>query len=490
MGQISNSLSDTLISSYGNIHHHRGKYIQSALVPLGASNIAQTLPPSPLSKDVPSHDSAVVPASIFAMDVPPPFTECKLPKPDERLADTCQLAYCLGVLRASSLPDDVLEPHARTWLHITEANEDEKDRLTTMATDVVRAFTRDELKDTKAVAEVICLAPVLESQYFRFLLKQFVDGIEYSGLLDTHSLEGLAQVLQGAAPSSIDADDLVRILKLLSARLQGTHKQSPDHRYQLTLAVSHVLDAMADSNVKGLDRVDLHAPLSSYLQDLQASKDPYLVYQAAYAFQALQCVPDNETPWQATVRRTGKVVKGVSGLVSAVKGLDVNGFIEGLGQLQGGLEEVFKVAKIGYDGVSSLVESGQGFLESLQEGLSFSRKRAWYPALRATDTLLQNGELAKFKTLVCKAPCRRELAFQWGVCQRLGNLAADPLWDADSRQGAVAFLGEIYRNDTLWGQEAQVKQCILDILMQLASETGSAMQGMCKAAIHTIVWRC
>ncbi|KAF9349468.1 hypothetical protein BGX26_012239 [Mortierella sp. AD094] len=525
--------SEKALKSYNLADKLRGKSIQGAPAPLGASNVAQALPPSPPSKNVllrgnsplhpvapivarsppslpstdvpvlrstpvppvapsttlpvsplpssnaiPSRDSTVVLECIFAKDIPPPVSVCKLPEADERLADTRQLAYCLGILQASPLPDDALDLPARTWLEVTEKNPDEQERLKTMATDLIRAFTRDELKDTKAIAEVVCLAPVLEEGDFRIVLSQFVNGIEKSILLDVHTLEGLAQLIQSAAPGYIDSDDLVKILRILSIRLQETHQQSLRHIYQLTLTVSHILDAMADSDIKGLKREELHAPLSGYLHLLQASDDPYLVYQAAYAFQALQYIPDNETPWQATLRRTEKVVKDVSGLVSAVKTLDIHGFITTLGNIQEGLagaKSTLKLAKNAYEGVSGLAKSGQGLLDSLKEGFSLLHKRAWYPALRGTDTLLRNGELAKFKTLVYDTPCCRDLAFQWGVCQHLGNLAADPLWDTDSRQGAVAFLGEIYRDDAVWGQEAQVKQCILNILMQLASISGSAM---------------
>ncbi|KAG0195985.1 Transducin (beta)-like 1 X-linked receptor 1, partial [Mortierella sp. GBA30] len=107
----------------------------------------------------------------------------------------------------------------------------------------------------------------------------------------------------------------------------------------------------------------------------------------------------------------------------------------------------------------------------VKNGLSFSHKRTWYAALRGADTLIQNGELTKFKTLVCEAPCRRDLAFQWGVCQRLGHLAADPVSDDVSRKDAIAFLGEMYWNDEEWGQEPRIKQCVLDILLQLSHST-------------------
>ena len=247
--------------------------------------------------------------------------------------------------------------------------------------------------------------------------------------------------------------------------------------HQLTLAVSHVLDAMADTKVTGLDRETLHEPLSTYLKDLKESEDPYLVYQAAYAFQALLWVPDDETTWQAAMRHTGKVIQGVSGVVSAVRGLDINKFIDGLGDIQKGFEGAFKAVEIikhAYDGVTSLAQSGQGLLESLKEGFSFERKRDWYSALRGADTLIRDGELATLKTLVCEAPCRLDPAFQWGVCQRLGEMAANPVWDVDIRRSAIEFLGEIYKNDDEWGQYPSVKQWVLNILMQLAStsETG------------------
>ncbi|KAK3810998.1 MAG: WD40-repeat-containing domain protein [Benniella sp.] len=229
---------------------------------------------------------------------------------------------------------------------------------------------------------------------------------------------------------------------------------------------------MADASVQGLNRETIHEPLSAYLDGLKQSSDPYLVYQAAYAYQALMCVPDDESLWQATLRRTGKVIQGVSGLVSAVKGLDLNGFIEGLGKIQEGLagaSEIVRVVKTAYEGAVSLRESGQGFLDCLQEGLSFNRKCTWYTALRGADTLVREGSFVEFRQLVCEAPCRRDVAFQWGVCQRLGEIAANSEWNDETRQSAIVFLGEIYRDDLAWGDHTIVKQWTLNVLVQLTS---------------------
>ncbi|KAF9180813.1 hypothetical protein BGZ51_005886 [Haplosporangium sp. Z 767] len=440
---------------------------------------AKTLHTTTLNKGNRVHDAAPIPPNIFPEDICPPNVEWKFPESDERLHDTPQLVSCLSLLQASPLPDDALEPPVRKWLEDTEKNVDEKERLERLATDLICAFIRDDLKNEKTVAEVLCLAPVLKKEDFKFLLTHFVNSIKQSSLLDISSLGGLAQLIQGASPGYIDADDLVKILGYVSIRLQETHEQSPDHIFQLAATVSHVLDAMADAKVTGLKRVELHEPLLAFLKKLQDNSDPHLVYQAAYAFQALQRVPDDESLWQATVRRTTKVMSGFSGLVCAVKGLDLNGFIEGLGDIQEGLEGAFQIigtVASAYKDASSLATSGEEFWQSLKEGFSFERKRPWYLALRGADTLLQGGELAKFRTLVCEAPCRRDPAFQWGICQRLGNLAVNPLWDTDPRRDAVLFLGEIYRNDAVWGQRAQIKQYILEILQQLSSPAGGSFQ--------------
>jgi hypothetical protein len=389
--------------------------------------------------------------SVFTKDYPPLPYPCKLPGPNERLINTQQLALCLHLLQSLPLSDyDVLTPSARTWLTVTEKNSEEQERLKAIAAGLISAYSRNEVKGSKVTAEVVCLAPFLEKEDYRILLSQLVNGIEGSLLLDIRALEGLVQLLQGASPGYLDADDLVKILRLLSNRLQETHGKSPQHVYKLTATIAQVLDAMVDCNVVGLDRVNLHEPLLSYLEALKSNRDPYMVFQAAYAYQALLFIPDNENNWQAALRRSG-------GLLSVRQGR------------VGGLS--------GYKGVKALMESGQSLQDALKTSNSFSQKRDWYPLLRGIDYLLRNGELIKFKTLVCGAPCRRDLAFLWGVCQGLGDLASDSRWETDARQGAIAFLGEIYKNDAEWGQEPQIKQCILDILLRLASVSGVVDQG-------------
>jgi hypothetical protein len=170
----------------------------------------------------------------------------------------------------------------------------------------------------------------------------------------------------------------------------------------------------------------------------------------------------------------------VAGLVSAVKGLDLNGFMDGLKDIQKGVSGaagVLKLTKSTLDGVKSLADGGKDFVECMKEGLGVKCKLTWYPALRGAESLLRSGQLSNFKRLICEAPCRLDPVFQWGVCQLLGEVATDPTWDAKTRESALMFLGEMYSNRTVWGDQKNVQEWILVILMKLGSTGGNDIQG-------------
>src|SRR5690349_15913116 len=98
------------------------------------------------SKQKQRRDIATIPAHIFVENVRPPAIEYRLPGSDERLTNTPQLAYCLYLLTSDRSHDDTLDPATRSWLNTTKKDLDEQDRLKTMATEVIKAFKRDELK--------------------------------------------------------------------------------------------------------------------------------------------------------------------------------------------------------------------------------------------------------------------------------------------------------------------------------------------------------
>ncbi|KAF9435370.1 hypothetical protein BGZ76_006434 [Entomortierella beljakovae] len=435
--------------------------------------------PLNIAVDTPAQSEEVseTACSVFGHNITPPITRYTLPETAKQITSTPQLAYCLSLLNPLLVSKEELTESEYSWTVAKFNDPDEKEQFLTMATDIIRAFVRDELKKPNVVAEVVSLAAVLDQDDYRKLLQAFIDGINQSLLLEIHLLDGLAQLIRNAGPGYIDADDFVKILELLNSCLKDTHQQSTGYIYRLTLTISQVLDSMVDSQVQDLCREQLHEPLSDYLRVLQSSSDPYLIYQASYAYQALQYIPDDETILQAMVRRTGKVVRGVSGVVSAVKAMDVVCFIDGLREIQGGLSGMgtaLSLTKDAYNNSKVSADSRGGFIASLKEDLKNIRRSAWYPLLRGLDRLIQEGRFVEFEKLVREAPCRYNPAFQWGLGQRLGEIAASTIWPDSTRKSAVTFMRELSM-DATWNQQPDVKQWILCIVNWLADLTNDTI---------------
>ncbi|KAG0275145.1 WD_REPEATS_REGION domain-containing protein [Linnemannia exigua] len=461
-------------------------------VPLGASNHVQqdqnnqrpvTIPTAQVHHDTqpipvkPNSPKAkvVTPApkvnlfhvDIFTKNVPKPKAQTTWPRVGARIETTSQLVLCATLLPKDSADDvDVSDD-----MDVPERVSDEKafkdapadwvmameqplkqDLIRTLAEGTVDEFIKDATKNSDTVAEAVLLAPVLGHEYYRNLLDHTIIKFESSPLLDLISLQGLVQVVQSAAPGFLEADDLRRILGIIRERLLSTLQQSTEYVFHLTVAVSRILDVMADNKVSGLER---------------DSEDPFLMYQASYAFQALQYVPHDESNLQVAAKNVAIVVESVvkiSGLLKLDFGEFYNG-VKGLGAAAGILIESVKT---GYEGVCSLIEGGRGVLDSLKEGLGTGHRRQWYLAIRQAEIFKREGCLAELNRLICEAPCRRDPFFQWGICQLLGDLAADSDWDVEKRQQAADFLLALLKDDADWGQDLSVKTWTKTLLERLS----------------------
>ncbi|KAF9274747.1 hypothetical protein BGZ88_002814, partial [Linnemannia elongata] len=396
-----------------------------------------------------------------------------LPEFGSRIDNTPQLALCIGLIPENSDPSNHSSQDLSSgtaaqlaWIKSMRQDSVEQERLRWLGARMVDEFAKGASKTSTEIAEMVLIGPVLDNENYRRLLSCTITAFEQAVLLDVDLLQGLVQLVQSAPSEALHPDDLVKILRILRVRLQDTHQQSSVHPFHLTLAVSRLLDVMAEHKVKDLDRVDEHEPLSGVLSGFKASADAYLIYQACYAFQALQYVPNNESPLEAVLRHSTGVVDGLV-KVSAVFKLDLGAVLDGLGKLQEALGDVVEVMGTVYDGVCSLMESGRGVLENMKEGLGSGQKRLWYTAIRAAYALAQAGRLKDLNTLIYEAPCRHDPLFQWGICQLLGEIASDNIWDTSVRLQAVELFGELYRNDPLWGQDKSVRTWMLHIIRQL-----------------------
>ncbi|KAG0221350.1 hypothetical protein BGX31_009977 [Mortierella sp. GBA43] len=347
-----------------------------------------------------------IPLHIFAENKRPPAIDFKLPECGEDITGTPQLAYCLGLLQTwRSFPATILDPAARRWLRTIDKNADEIDRLVALATDVITTFVRDSIKDVHHSAEALRLVPVLDKNVYRYLLEELYNDIERSPELESPQLECLAQVIQGASAGYLEAADLVRILEHINGRQHYLRQQSKDRIYELSFAVSSVVDAMADTNVNGLDREWIHRSMSDYVDGLKATADPYFVYQAAYTYQALHHVPETETIWHAVLQRNQKLYK----LVDYVKAIDVKHVLQ---QLQKGYED-----PDGNSNEESQDMNTKALLDHLKEGGSFVSKESCIK--QAADKSLQ------------------QLGVRYGSTEESTGQAAEGIGHRDYRLSAV-----------------------------------------------------
>ncbi|KAF9153133.1 hypothetical protein BGX20_004986, partial [Mortierella sp. AD010] len=300
---------------------------------------------SPTAVDAMGHNITPPPnRMIFAQSAPLPATRYALPESGESLTTTPQLAYCLSLIQPSLVPNDGLDEIEHKWSQHILNDEVEQERLKAMPAALIKAFIQ-EAKNRYTVTEIVSLAAILEQDDFRKLFRVFVDEIDQSVLQEVDLLNGLSQLIRNAPQEYIGADDVATILRLLHQRLVDTHTEFTGRTYRMVLTLSNMLSSMVDSQVKGLSYDQFSTPLEGYLCELQKSADAYLIYQVAYASQALMHISDNESVLRTTLQRTEKVARGISGVVGAVKTLNITGIVDGLNNIQfdpTGLENMAK----------------------------------------------------------------------------------------------------------------------------------------------------
>ncbi|KAG0259027.1 hypothetical protein BGZ95_004806, partial [Linnemannia exigua] len=414
-------------------------------------NLSVVIPPvieevNPLSfpQPMPPNMAQVV-TDIFPDNLPKPVIKAQPLRLQERIESTEQSVYCSSLLLQNSLmptavPGDYVASDAALclqesaldkaevdWLEEIKKDPMEQDHLRWLLTRMVEVFIEDTTKDSVKIAEIVTLGPVLQKEPYRKLLSSLIKDFDDAHILDVNILQGLVELVQSASSDHLVSDDLVRVLSILRVHLQRTHQQSTAHSYHLTLAVSKVLDVMADHKVQGLDSVLRHEPLSGVLSGINGGSDPYVIYQACYAFQALQYVPDDESVLQTVLRHSIGVTNGLV-KVSTLFKLDLASVLDGLDRLQEPLRGIVEVASTVYE-----------------------------------------GQLKDLRQLIFEAPCRHDPFFQWGICQLLGEIAVSPVWAAVTRQQAITLLGQLFKVDRDWGHDESVKAWMLTIITKLNS---------------------
>ncbi|KAG0017815.1 hypothetical protein BGZ80_007891 [Entomortierella chlamydospora] len=175
--------------------------------------------------------------------------------------------------------------------------------------------------------------------------------------------DGLDEIEHRWSQHILDDKDEQERLKAMPVTLIKAFIQEAKDRYTVTEIVSmaaileqddfrklfrifdDLTNPMVDSQVKGLSYDQFSTPLEEYLCELQKSADAYLIYQVAYASQALMHITDNESVLRTAPQRAGKVVRRISGVVSAVKTPSIIDIVDGLNNIQFGPTGLENMAK-------------------------------------------------------------------------------------------------------------------------------------------------
>ncbi|KAF9927191.1 hypothetical protein FBU30_003437 [Linnemannia zychae] len=234
-----------------------------------------------------------------------------LPTFDARISNTIQLAYCYGVLsRAEGLASYVSETDEPLEAPLDDTELEWANNISPIAHEhyrrlinkTVKVFANDLLKGSDTIAEIVLVGHVLDENTYRALLSCFISEFERSVMLNLNLLQGLVLLVECTSYGYLIDSDLVRIATVISKELSATHTGASNHHSYLTWAFSRILDVMVAGKVRDLNRNRDHQPMLQLLASLKDSNDLYLNYQASYAYQALQYIPDDETPLQIISR--------------------------------------------------------------------------------------------------------------------------------------------------------------------------------------------
>ncbi|KAF9573164.1 hypothetical protein EC968_008906 [Mortierella alpina] len=416
-------------------------------------------------------NSALVAAGMPA-NVSRRQSEILLPEVGDSIKETAQLVFCARLLvdvSVSSSTSTVTKPNEEQlkWIREMESQPLEREHLYQLMDRMIDRFIEQPTKRSESICEIVLLGPVLGEESYQWLLRCFLAEFDKVPTLTIGLLQGLVQLIQDAPVGYLHADDLILILRIIRRRLEDSAQQFEGYSVHLTLAISKVLDVMASQRIQGLNRVQEHKPLLDVLSGLKTSKDPFLQYQAHYAFQALQWVPDDETQLQRSLRHFAGMANSLAE-ISAVMRLDFKEFLEGLQEVQKIVKDTYDAVKAGWESAPALIEDGRGLLESLKEGFGSGHKHPWYITLRGAVSLVREGQLADLNKLICEAPCRQHPLFQWGICELLGEIAVDPFWNEITRSQAINLLGEMYKAMEGSNLHLENKQWVLTILHHIS----------------------
>lgn len=310
-------------------------------------------------------------------------------------------------------------------LQDTVISQKERVVLQALATEMVKVFS--EKKNPHLGHEAAALALVATPESYKELLWAFdnaiAKGTADDNVLHPHLCKGFVHVLRCSIPREAAGHTSTKIdmglgtaLSSLKKRLESAVAQGdPNAEYRLVLTLGSVLHAMYDVQMAGIDRETLQKPLLDMLDTLSKDKEIRLAQAAAYAREALRCIPDSDGPYKILLRNLVNVVGAASKIAGAVATMDASKLFDGAVALA----DVPDLASAMVDVVEA-ISVAMSNLDAVKETVGKQRKRKiWYVALRYSDMLIQNRAFASLEFFLDNVPCRHDIDFLCGISAQL-----------------------------------------------------------------------
>jgi len=312
--------------------------------------------------------------------------------------------------------------------------------LQNLALKVIELFAQKSTKTQPLIDEVVILAECNNTLVSRALLKIIIGEISKDVLLDINLIKGLKKALINSLIDALDPDDLIQVLNVVMDRIKKIHQQdSTNNMLQEALStLSDILDAMGDSNVIKVGRLNLHEPLYTILDTLSKDDEILIAAQAAYAKQALVRVPNDESKWRSMIRHGQVLMQGFASLYKILSEKDLSSLLTA------------------YDNFKMAVD--------FQE-----RKLDWYGDIRILKLLAEKNLFKTFSNVIemqIKETSNPLLVSN--ILIILLELARDHI-DLETKKWALDFISDLFLNDSRWGNKKNVKKKILSKLIDCAS---------------------
>ncbi|OJJ42347.1 hypothetical protein ASPZODRAFT_1501208 [Penicilliopsis zonata CBS 506.65] len=288
----------------------------------------------------------------------------------------------------------------------------EKQALQALVTQMVKLFRDDPRPSYWEEASTIC--EVTSPEDYHALLLAFYQAISAAqSPPDLELLRCFAACLRQSkdAISGLGAP----LNTLLGFLTHATSFNELETQYCLLHTIGTVLDAMVDIKVSGIDKQTVQTPIKNRLEALKGHHEPRTALAARYALQALDRIPDNDSPWQVFCQQGGTAISAAAKVSTAALNLDFETLLKAVPDLR----ELYAFFADVADKWTERWRESEGVKDFIALLRGVSERKGWYDALRISDAFVQSGALAALQAFVCPSKWQQDGLFWCGLYSQL-----------------------------------------------------------------------